>query len=83
MGIWSASQAIRTGDFVDYVLAHCLPQNVSAALGFSDVSPLSVFFDKLLDDGLRFTGWHCGHYHTATEYCGKYHIHYYDIERIL
>ncbi len=68
---------------VDYVLSHCLPQNVAAALGFAQPDPLTEFFDALLDEGLGFSHWHCGHYHTTTDLFGKYHVHYYDIERIL
>ena len=68
---------------VDYVLTHCLPNKASTALAFADTNPLTLFFDTLLDEGLTFTEWHCGHYHTATEIFGKYHVHYYDIEKIL
>lgn len=53
------------------------------ALGFNDNNPLTVFFDNLLNCGLLFSEWHCGHYHTTTEVYNKYHIHYRDIERIL
>lgn len=80
----SAREALREVDYtVDYVLAHCLPQSVAAALGFSDPDPLTLFFDSLLDEGLTFSHWHCGHYHTTTDMFLQYHVHYEDIERII
>ena len=80
---FAASNLERVDYTVDYVLSHCLPRNVAAALGYRDNDSLNVFFDSLLDRGLTFSHWHCGHYHTTTDILGQYHVHYYDMERLL
>lgn len=83
-GMVFAEKTLHEHDFaVDYVLAHCLPRNVSAMLGYTDSDSLTMFFDQLVESGLVFSHWHCGHYHTTTDILGKYHVHYEDFERIL
>lgn len=65
---------------VDYVITHCLPQTIVnmnyGAYYESDV--LTNYFDMLLNMGLKFKRWFCGHYHTdKTIY--NYRILYDDI----
>lgn len=71
------------GYCVDYVISHCLPQSVASIAGFYESDSLTEYFDQLLDNGLRFKRWYCGHYHFDTPLMMKYHVKYYDIERIL
>ena len=68
---------------VDYVLSHCLPTSVAAVGGWRESDPLTTYFDHLLQDGLKFYRWYCGHYHVERRIMGKFIIKYEDIERIL
>lgn len=70
---------------VDYVISHCLPQSIVIALygGKTDSDILTKYFEKLLDNGLEFKSWYCGHYHREMNLFGKYNILYNDIERII
>lgn len=68
---------------VDYVISHCLPQDVASAAGFFGMDSLTMYFNKLLQDGLKFDSWWCGHYHRNNTIMGKYHIRYDRIERIV
>lgn len=69
---------------VDYVISHCLPQSVISIMYPNGSDKLTRYFDSLiLDYGLRFKKWYCGHYHEVKTLLGKYDIHYEDIERIL
>ena len=67
---------------VDYVITHCLPQCVASMLGFFTPDRLTKYFDGLLDAGLKFKRWHCGHYHVNKN-IDQYTILYEKIERIL
>lgn len=73
----------NAGYKVDYVLAHCLPQTICGALGYYGSDRLTQYFDELLEEGLDFKEWHCGHYHRIIDVLDKYHIHYEDIQRLL
>lgn len=73
----------NAGYKVDYVLTHSLPQTVCGALGYYGSDRLTQYFDELLEEGLDFKEWHCGHYHRIQDTLGKYHIHYEDIQRIV
>ena len=69
---------------VDYVISHCLPQSVISIMYPNGSDKLTRYFDSLiLDYGLKFKRWHCGHFHTVKTLLCKYDIHYKDIERIL
>ena len=68
---------------VDYVIAHCLPQNVASAAGFYKGDSLTEYFDDLLDSGLKFKKWYCGHYHREQVVLGRFVIKYRGIERIV
>ena len=73
----------KVGYDVDYVISHCLPQSIISALYPNASDKLTTYFDSLLDSGLNFSEWHCGHYHIEDRLFGRYTIHYKDIKRIL
>lgn len=71
---------------VDYVITHCLPQSVLTSLAgghYYEPDILTTYFDSLLDEGLQFKSWMCGHYHQHLNFMGKYDILYEQIVRIL
>lgn len=67
---------------VDFVVSHCLPQSVASMLGFYGSDRLTKYFDSLLDSGLKFKRWICGHYHRNQD-IDQYTILYERIERIV
>lgn len=76
-------EALMSSDMrVDFVVSHCLPQNIAAMLGFYTSDRLTEYFDRLLNDGLRFDRWYCGHYHINRN-IDQYTILYERIERII
>ena len=68
---------------VDYVITHCLPQDVASAAGYFGGDILTNYFDKLITLGLKFIEWWSGHYHFNDTVLGKYNILYEDIVRIV
>lgn len=68
---------------VDYVITHCLPQEIASTAGYHGSDSLTRYFDKLLFDGLKFDSWFCGHYHTNRVYDEKYRVLYDEIQRII
>ena len=69
---------------VDYVITHCLPQDVSVCIGCMDGDYLTQYFnDLLLINGLKFNKWYCGHYHCEKQIFGKFNILYEKIIRIV
>lgn len=68
---------------VDYVITHCLPQDVASAIGFTSADCLTQYFSNLLFDGLKFNKWYCGHYHLEKQIFGKFNILYEKIIRIV
>lgn len=68
---------------VDYVITHCLPQSIISSIYPEKGDTITTYFDELLDKGLRFKKWHCGHYHTDQQIIGDFVIHYDTIERIV
>lgn len=68
---------------VDYVITHCLPQDVATMAGYFQPDILTNYFSALITEHhLKFTKWHCGHYHQEEQLMGKFVIHYENIERI-
>ena len=57
---------------IDFVISHCAPQEVSSLLGYTDRDKLTWYFNELLWDGLKFTKWLFGHYHTNQQIMGKF-----------
>ena len=77
-------QSLEKCDYrVDYVITHCLPQDVASAAGFFGMDCLTMYFNKLLQNGLKFKKWYCGHYHREETIMGVFQINYNNIERIL
>lgn len=70
---------------VDYVITHCLPQEIASVFSMGIYNPdnLTLYFNKLLHDGLKFTKWYCGHYHIDRNIMGKFNILYENIVRIV
>ena len=68
---------------VDYVISHSLPQEVCYLCGYHTPDVITMYFNKLLQSGLKFKEWHCGHYHRTHRIMRKFLIHYEDIERIV
>lgn len=69
---------------VDYVITHCLPQDVSVCIGCMDRDYLTQYFNNLLlINGLKFNKWYCGHYHCEKQIFGKFNILYEKIVRIV
>ena len=68
---------------VDYVISHSLPQEVCSICGYRNPDTITMYFNKLLQHGLKFREWHCGHYHRIQRVMSKFFIHYEDIERIV
>lgn len=68
---------------VDYVISHCLPQEVCSCIGFRGADTLTKYFNQLLRNKIEFKEWHVGHYHFDDRVYGRYFVHYHDIVRIL
>lgn len=68
---------------VDYVISHCLPQEICSMLGFHTSDSLTIYFNGLIQNKLKFKEWHAGHYHRQERIMSKFYIHYEDIARIL
>lgn len=68
---------------VDFVISHCAPQEVASVIGFTDRDKLTWYFNQLLWDGLKFTKWLFGHYHTNKQIMGKFICLYEQMIRIV
>lgn len=70
---------------VDFVISHCLPQEVASifSMGLYEPDRLTMYFNKLLHNGLKFTRWYCGHYHINRRIMGKFDVLYDDMQRIV
>ena len=67
---------------VDFVISHCAPQEVASVMGFTARDKLTWYFNQLLWDGLKFTKWLFGHYHTNKQIMSKFICLYEQIIRI-
>lgn len=77
-------EILRKHDYkVDYVITHSLPQEICSVLGFHDPDTITTYFNKLLQNGLKFKSWYAGHFHKDDWQFGQYNILYHKIERIL
>lgn len=68
---------------VDYVITHCLPQTIASDMDYPEGDVLTAYFDDLINRGLQFYKWYCGHYHKNRAYSPQYEILYEDIARII
>ena len=62
------------GNKVDFVISHCLPQSAASVLSNGLYKPdvLTSYFESLLQSGLEFNRWFCGHYHVDRQILGKF-----------
>ena len=67
---------------VNYVLTHCFPQQIASLAGYHNPDTATTYFNGLLERGLKFNDWFCGHYHREWDF-GPYHIRYTKVERII
>ena len=65
---------IKCDNKVDYVISHCLPQSVASIAEFCGGDILTEYFDKIIQNGLIFNQWYCGHYHREQTLLLKYNI---------
>ena len=70
------------GNAVDFVLTHCAPGQVAALVGYRESDRLTQYLDNLLLDGLEFTRWLFGHYHSNRQIMCKFLLLYEQIVRI-
>ena len=66
----------------DYIISHCCPQDVAAAMGYHGSDRLTMFFNEVASK-TKFARWYFGHYHDERAVFGKFILHYDRIERIL
>lgn len=77
-------ETLRSHNYeVDYVISHSLPQEVCSVCGYRNPDAVTLYFNKLLQLGLKFKEWHCGHYHKTQRVMSRFFIHYGDMERII
>ena len=79
MGIESLDNASNE---VDFVITHCAPQEIASLMGFTERDVLTMYFNGLLRNGLRFNRWLFGHYHLDKQVMGKFICLYWQIVRI-
>ena len=77
------SALLACGNKVDYVISHSLPQNVCGYMGYFQGDAITEYFDHLVEYGLRFKEWHCGHFHREQKLLNKYQIHYQNITKLM
>lgn len=70
---------------VDFVVSHCAPQNVVSVFSHELYKPddLTMYFNSLLDKGLKFNAWLFGHYHDNQKIMSKFVMIYDQIIRII
>ena len=73
------------GFYVDFVVSHCAPQSIvdTFSQGLFKPDRLTLYFEDLLNWGLRFDAWFHGHYHDNRKTLGKYVMLYEQIIRIV
>ena len=70
---------------VDFVISHCAPQQVASVFSHGLFKPdiLTMYFDGLLNRGLKLKKWFFGHYHDNRQIMSKFIMLYEQIVRIL
>lgn len=78
-------ELMNHGNKVDFVISHCLPQEIASAVSMGIYKPdkLTTYFNAILHGGLKFTAWYCGHYHREDRIMAKFNILYDSIVRIV
>ena len=62
----------KVNNTVDFVIAHCAPQSIASIMGYPDIDKLTVYFDDLIVDGLKFDKFYFGHYHRDEQVLGRF-----------
>lgn len=75
-------QLLKHNNKVDYVIAHCCPQDIASFMGYMSSDRLSNYFDDIART-IRFDKWYFGHYHTTQTIFGKFVVLYDHIDRII
>lgn len=74
---------LEKADFkVDYILSHTAPSEVSAAIGYGEMSDDEIELRKYLQriaDETEFSAWYFGHFHEDTEVEGMFFCLYDDV----
>lgn len=67
----------RAGYNVDYIVSHCFPLSMEQLM-YKDCKPNSItkYFDEILEHGICFHRWYCGHYHRNQDLNSKMRILY-------
>lgn len=79
-------QTLQDMDFeTDFVVSHCMPNMVASVVPGHVFAPdaLTLYFDRLIQKGLRFERWISGHYHTEQVVLEKYQILYKSVIRLI
>ena len=69
------------GNKVDFVISHCAPLQVAAAMGYKEHDRLTEYFDTVAQS-VEFQKWFFGHYHDNRQFMTKYIMLYEQIIRI-
>ena len=72
----------ENGNKVDFIVSHCCPQQVAAAIGFFNPDRLTQYFDKIADT-VKFSKWFFGHLHDDRQVFCDYVLLYEQIIRII
>lgn len=72
----------ENGNKVDYIVSHCCPQQVAAAIGYFTSDRLTQYFDKI-SDTVKFSKWFFGHLHDDRQILCDYILLYEQIIRIV
>lgn len=72
----------ENGNEVDYIVSHCCPQQVAAAIGYFASDRLTQYFDKI-SDTVKFSKWFFGHLHDDRQILRDYILLYEQIIRIV
>ena len=64
------------GNTVDYIVTHCLPDNVQDALfPYTQHDRMTNYLEQCVRKETKFRHWYCGHYHSEID-AGPFHVLY-------
>lgn len=73
----------KCGWKVDYVITHCLPDNILHKLAWWYGHDKITNFLFTIDQDLEFKHWFCGHYHIDQKIDDKHTVLYNEVQKIL
>lgn len=72
-----ALKNLETNNYtVDYVITHCLPDNIQHRLAYWYGHDALTNFLFVIDKDLKYDRWYCGHYHTDQDIAEKHTVLY-------